>query len=219
MKSDKLRRCFVKVLFWTPADLLHSTAGHANISALFRKFQQNEQFLQLKIILTGVITFVTVLGITSLFLQTTDYDLPWVAETVLFCSLAAVVIHVLLAALALSGRYFRRLTIFHRSWFFAAISYIPIFLLMSSIVFTGRMFNGRLFLASTSLMYIIATVYFQEFFLVSDLIWLTIFSNGVAYLFVHPQTKVNQVSLVLVASIIIMGVLTARYACMHDYDR
>ena len=152
-------------LLWTPASILQlSAASHINSFELFSKFQRQEQLFQLKVVLVGVVGFATILGATSIPLQTsTEYELPWAANVVRYYGLVIAVGHMLLVALVILGECLQRLVIL-RPCIFAATSYILIVPLMSCLIFSRQTLNTRLYLTSTSLMSIVATVYFQEFF-------------------------------------------------------
>ena len=141
--------------------------------------------------LVGVVGFATILGATSIPLQSfTEYELPWAADVVRYYSLVIAVGHMFLAIL---GERLQRLVVFHRPCIFAAVSYVLIVPLMSCLVFSRLTLNTRLYLTSTSLMSIVATVYFQEFFLILLFIWLAILLNSIVYL--AKNSEVEQVSL------------------------
>ena len=190
MKSGKLRQYLAKFsqfLFWTPANLLLSAAGHISSSALFRTFQKDETFSQLKVVLIGVVGFTTVLGVTLFPLRTTEYDLPSAGIVhVQYYSLAVAVGHVLLVILAILGQ---KLVIFHRPYVLAVISYVFLIPLMTSLIFTGQLLNARLYLTTISMMYIVATLYFQESFVISLFIWMVILNNSSIYLVRHSEVE------------------------------
>ena len=189
-------------LLWTPANVLQlSTASDINSFELFSKFQRQEQFFQLKVVLVGVVGFATILGVTSIPLQTsTEYELPWTANVVRYYSLVIAVGHMLLVALVTLGEHLQRLVVL-RPCIFAATSYILIVPLMSCLIFSRQTLNTQLYLTSTSLMSIVATVYFQEFFLILLFIWLAILFNSIIYL--ARNSEVEQVSLYMHACMFI----------------
>ena len=196
MKVKKLREYLARLsqfLLWTPANVLLSDTGQTNSLALFSRFQRHEQFFLLKIVLVGVVGFAIILGATSFSPQSTEYNFPLEADVIRYYSLAVAVGHVLLVTLALLGERFQRLVILRRPWIFAATSYMVLIPLMSCLVFTRQMLDARLYLTSTSLICIVATVYFQESFLVTLFIWLTILISSIIY-FVR-NSEVEQVSL------------------------
>ena len=192
--KTKLRQRFSRFLLWTPANILQlSVMSRINSWELFNKFQRQEQFTQLKVVLVGVVGFATILGATSIPLQTiTEYKLTSAAYIVRYYSLVLAVGHVLLVALAILGEWLPRLVVFRRPYIFATTSYMAIVPLMSCFVFARNTFNARLYLTTVSLMFIVATVYFQESFPVSLFIWLTIIINSIIHLANHSE--IEQVS-------------------------
>lgn len=193
MKLKKLREYLARCLLWTPANILLSDSGQTNALALFSRFRRHEQFFLLKIVLVGVVGFAAILCATSFLLQSTEYSFPQASEIIQYSSIAVAVFHVLLVVLALLGEYFRRLVILRTPWIFAAISYILLIPLISSLVFLNQMLNARLYLTLISLLYIVATVYFQESFLVTNLVWLATFIRTIVH-FV-TVSEIEQVSL------------------------
>ena len=197
MKLRQYLARFLQVLLWTPANFLLSSTGHVSSSMLFSKFQMHEQFFQLKVVLIGMVGFATILGVSSILLQTIEYSLPS-ADLVQYYSLATSIGHVSLVILAMLGQY-QKLMIFLRPFVFAVTSYVLLVPLMSTLIFTDQTFNAQIYLTSTSLMYIVATVYFQESFLISLFIWLAIFINCVTHLV--NNSEVEQVSGILPCSL------------------
>lgn len=181
-------------LLWTPANALQlSATSHINSWELFSKFQKQEEFFQLKVVLIGVVGFATLLGVTSIPLQNlAEYKFAWVEYFVQYYSLVTAVGHVLLVSLAILGEYLQRFTVLQRPFIYAVTSYVAMIPLMTGLLFSRQMLNARLYLTATSLMYIVATVYFQKSFLISLFIWLTILLNGTIYL--ARSSEVEQVS-------------------------
>ncbi len=170
-----------RLLLWTPANVLQRSATSPVKSLeLFSKFQRQEKFFQLKVVLVGVIGFATILGATSIPLQTpTEHKSTWAANFINYYSLALAVGHILLVILAILAERFQ---VCPRPYIFALISYVAVLPLFSTLVFTRQMLDIRLYLASTSLMSIVATVYFQQSFLVSFICWFLIVIGSTIYL-------------------------------------
>jgi hypothetical protein len=190
-----------RLLLWTPANVLQrSSTSPVKSLELFSKFQRQEKFFQLKVALVGVIGFATILGATSIPLQTpTEHKSTGAANFINYYSLALAVGHILLVILAILAECFQ---VCPRPFIFATISYVALLVLMSSLVFTRQMLDAQLYLTSMSLMSIVATVYFQESFLVSFICWFLIIIRSTIYL--ARKSEVEEVSLYVHACMFIL---------------
>ena len=188
----ELWRKFLQCLQWTPANILHrSPTSHAKSWESFREFQTEEKLFQVKVVLVGVVVFAIILCVTSIPLQTpAEYKLPWVAYYVNYYSLAIAVEHMLLVGLVILAERYQVCL-----WpsIFALVSYFPIIPLMSGMAFSRQMLDLRFYLSSMSLIFIVATVYFQVSFPFSLFMWLFIAVNSTIYL--ARNFEVEQVSL------------------------
>ena len=193
IKAELLwRKRFFQFLQWTPANVLHrSLTSHAKSWELFSEFQTEDKLFQVKVVLVGVVVFAIILGATSIPLQTSaEYKFPWVVSFIKYYSLAIAVEHMLLVLLAILAE---RYQVCRWPNIFAVISYLPIVVLIAGMAFSRQMLDLRLYLASMSLISIVATVYFQASFPSSLFFWLFIAVNNTIYLAINSEAE--QVSL------------------------
>ena len=167
------------LLLWTPASFL--VPGHISSLALFNKFQRNEIYFQLKVLLVGIIGFTAIFGISSQAINV-RHALPWNKTTSNY-AIAIAVVHVLLVVIALLYRYLQRLVIFRNPWTLTIISYVILNPLIINLTFTKGMINSRLYIITSILLLFVATLYYQQSFIVSAILWITILIVRIAYLF------------------------------------
>lgn len=180
MKCKKLRQVlatFSQFLSWTPAAVvLHDHT--ISSSVLFSKFQRHETYFQLKVVLAGIAGFLITFAITAYFPQRPGYDLPWHNDIPLYSSVVAA-FHLVLLMIALLKQHLHKLVIFRKPWVLSAVSYLVLVPVISGITFTStdRLFNARLYVMSSSLLCIVATLYYQQSFPVSAFVWCTVLAN------------------------------------------
>ena len=188
---EKLKGIFSKYLLWTPATFLVS--GHISSMMLFNRFQKNETYFQLKILLVGIIGFTAVFGISSQA-ETNHHTLPWDKRTNFYAMVIAVV-HVLFVVTALLQRYLHRLVIFRNPLILATLSFVVLNPLIVNLSFTDGMINSRLYIIASILLLFVATLYYQQSFIMSAFIWTFVSIVRIAYLI--DISSAAEVSLIL----------------------
>ena len=176
----KLRQfltCLFRFLSWTPVTYLLS--DDIKSSVLFGKFQRQETYFQLRVILAGIVGFAAIFGAS--LLGSSD-DLLWDVE-VQYYSLIVAVAHGLLVMLTLIEPHLYHLAIFRRPWILAIVSYVVLLPLISQITFTTEgIFNERSYILSSTLLLFITTLYCQQSFLMSACAWMVVLISRAGYL-------------------------------------
>ena len=175
--SRQLLAYFCRLLSWTP--VTYFLSDDFRPSELFGKFQRQETYFQLKVILAGIVGFAAIFGVSFLG---SGGNLPW-DVLVQYYSLAVAVAHALLVMLTLIEPYLYRLVIFRRPWILALVSYLVLIPLLSKITFTtGGLFTERSYILSSTLLLFILTLYCQQSFLTSACAWLMVLTSRASYL-------------------------------------
>lgn len=169
--------CLFRLLSWTPVTYLLS--DDIKSSVLFGKFQRQETYFQLRVILAGIVGFAAIFGAS--LLGSSD-DLLWDVE-VQYYSLIVAVAHGLLVMLTLIEPHLYHLAIFRRPWILAIVSYVVLLPLISQITFTTEgIFNERSYILSSTLLLFITTLYCQQSFLMSACAWMVVLISRAGYL-------------------------------------
>lgn len=177
----KVVAIFLRVLYWTPAVFLFS--DRINSLPLFNKFKRNEVYFQLKVVLAGIVGFTAIFGASF---QTGDPHftdvLPWGIDAHYYSCVVSI-LHVFLVAIAIQQHRLHRLVIFRSPWILAAVSYLLLLPLIIKLTFNDGIVNSRLYVISSSLLLFVATLYYQQSFIVSAMLWSSIYITRILYLF------------------------------------